>query len=69
MLPTEGEVILAAKGGSLQHIDVPVAHDAGILLLPDGRRAVMVMMTASRKYRETWRIMGKAASAVYEMIR
>jgi len=69
VLPTEGEVILAAKGGSLQHIDVPVAHDAGILLLLDGRRAIMVMMTATQKYRETWRIMGKVASAVYEMMR
>lgn len=68
-LPKEGKVILAAKGGSLQHIDVPVGHDAGILLLPDGRRAVMVMMTASRKHREAWGIMGKVASAVYDMIK
>ena len=66
-LPPEGRVVLAAKSGTL--VDPVVANDAGILLLPDGRGAVLVMMTASRSNPETERIMGQVARAVYEAIK
>ena len=66
-LPPEGRVVLAAKSGTL--VDPVVANDAGILLLPDGRSAVLVMMTASRSNPETERIMGQVARAVYEAIK
>jgi len=38
----EGRVMLAQKGGTLTG---EVSHDAAIMLLPNGRHAVMVMMT------------------------
>ena len=66
-LPPEGRVVLAAKSGTL--VDPVVANDAGILLLPDGRSAVLVMMTASRSNPETERIMGQVARAVYEALK
>ena len=40
----EGRVIMANKGGSLMG---KVLHDAAIMLLPNGRKAVMTMMTAT----------------------
>jgi beta-lactamase class A len=66
-LPPEGRVVLAAKSGTL--VDPVVANDAGILLLPDGRSAVLVMMTASRSNPETERIMGQVARTVYEALK
>ncbi len=41
-LPPEGKVILVEKGGTLTG---QVSHDAAIMILPDGRSAVLVMMT------------------------
>ena len=41
----EGRVILAQKGGTL-YGENPVLHDSAIMLLPDGRSAIMVVMTA-----------------------
>ncbi|MBQ3075923.1 MAG: serine hydrolase [Clostridia bacterium] len=41
-LPPEGKVILVEKGGTLVG---QVSHDAAIMILPDGRSAVLVMMT------------------------
>lgn len=41
-LPPDGKVILVEKGGTLLN---RVSHDAAIMILPDGRSAVLVMMT------------------------
>lgn len=62
----EGKVVLAAKSGTLT--TPTVANDAGILLLPNGRSAVLVMMTATRSNPETERIMGQVARALYESL-
>lgn len=40
----EGKVIMVHKGGSLTN---KVLHDAAIMMLPNGRNAVMTMMTAT----------------------
>ena len=63
----ERKVVLAAKSGTLT--TPTVANDAGILLLPNGRSAVLVMMTATRSNPETETIMGQIAQAVYEALR
>lgn len=63
----EGKVVLAAKSGTLTN--PIVANDAGILLLPNGRSAVLVMMTATQSNPETETIMGQIAQAVYEALR
>jgi hypothetical protein len=49
-------------------VEPSVDNDAGILLLPDGRTAVITMMTASPNKPETEAIMGKVARAVYEAL-
>ena len=65
-LPPEGKVVLVAKSGML--VEPSVDNDAGIFLLPDGRTAVITMMTASPNKPETEAIMGKVARAVYEAL-
>lgn len=63
----EGKVVLAAKSGTLA---APVvSHDAGILLLPNGRSVVLVMMTATRSNAETDKIIGQVARTVYEALK
>ena len=62
----ERKVVLAAKSGTLT--TPTVANDAGILLLPNGRSAVLVMMTATPSNPETERIMGHVARALYEAL-
>ena len=42
----EGRIIMAQKGGTLTG-KINVSHDAAIMLLPDGRSAIMVVMTES----------------------
>ena len=63
----EGKVVLAAKSGTLQN--PTVSHDAGILLLPKGPSAVLVMMTATKSNPETEKIMGQVARTLYEALR
>jgi len=63
----EGRVVLSAKSGTL--VNPNVANDAGILLLPNGRSAVLVMMTSARRNAEAEAIMGQVAKALYEALR
>lgn len=63
----DGKVVLAAKSGTLGN--PTVSHDAGILLLPNGHSAVLVMMTATRNNPETEKVMGQVAQAVYEALK
>ena len=66
-LPQEGKVLLASKGGTLSNLGV--ANDAGILLLPNGRTAVLTMTTATRHNPTTEAIMGRVARTVYESLK
>ena len=59
----EGKVIVCNKGGSLVG---KVLHDAAIMLLPNGERAVMTMMTATPDNEITTKILGKVSRAVYD---
>lgn len=63
----EGKVVLAAKSGTL--FDPPIANDAGILLFPNGSKAVLVMMTSSSDHKKTEDIMGKVARTVYDALK
>lgn len=63
----DGKVVLAAKSGTLSN--PAVANDTGILLLPSGRSAVLVMMTATQSNMETEKIMGQVARALYESLK
>jgi len=59
----EGKVIVCNKGGSLVG---KVLHDAAIMLLPNGERAVMTMMTATPDNDITTKILGRVSRAVYD---
>ena len=66
-LPADGKVLLVAKSGTLSN--PMVAHDAAILILPNGRTAVLVMTTATRDNAKTEKIMGQVARTVYEALK
>jgi len=59
----EGKVIVCNKGGSLVG---KVLHDAAIMLLPNGERAVMTMMTATPNNDITTKLLGRVSRAVYD---
>ena len=63
----EGKLILPGKGGTLTG-DPNVSHDAVILLLPNGRQAVLVMTTATPDNKEAEKRMNEVARAVYEAL-
>lgn len=60
-------VVLVAKSGTL--VNPTIAHDAGILMMPNGRRAVLVMMTRTSDNPKTEAVMGRVARAVYEALK
>jgi len=59
----EGKVIMANKGGSLEG---KVLHDAAIMLLPNGEKAVLTMMTATPDNDITTEILKKVSRALYD---
>lgn len=59
----EGKVIMANKGGSLEG---KVLHDAAIMLLPNGEKAVLTMMTATPDKDITTEILKKVSRALYD---
>ena len=66
-LPSEGKVILCAKSGTLPGLGV--ANDAGLLILPNGRRVVLTMLTCTGDVNAAAAVMGRAARTVYETLR
>lgn len=65
--PREGRVVLSAKSGLL-HSPCNVSHDAGVLLLPGGRSAVLVMTTFPQDEKQAETVMGQVARTVYEAL-
>jgi beta-lactamase class A len=61
----EGKVIMCNKGGSLEG---KVLHDAAIMLLPNGEKAVLTMMTATPDNRITTEISKKVSKALYDSL-
>ena len=59
-----GKVIIASKGGTLRGGYI---HEAAVLLLPEGRSVVLVMMTHGDP-QQNERIMGQVAQAVYQAL-
>ena len=66
-LPPEGKVLLSAKSGTLTNPNT--ANDAGILLLPNGRAAVLAMTTSTTSNAKKEPIMGQIARTVYEALK
>jgi len=67
-LPTvipEGRLLMANKGGSLPG---KVSHDSAIFLLPNGRKAILSMTTATPDNNVTNEIAKRAAAALYEAL-
>lgn len=60
---SEGFVQVINKGGTLKD---KVLHDAAILLLPNGRRAVITLMTATKNNEKTMEIFKRASKALYD---
>ena len=63
-VPAE-RVLMCHKGGSLEG---KVLHDAAILLLPNGEKAVLTMMTATPDNDITRPIFGKISRALYDVL-
>lgn len=61
----EGKVILVEKGGTLLN---KVSHDAAIMLLPNGKRAVLVMMTESDNNARALNVIQKVSRALYDAL-
>lgn len=61
----EGKVIVCNKGGSLIG---RVLHDAAIILLPNGEKAVLTMMTATPDNDVTIEVLKKVSRAVYDSL-
>ena len=61
----ENRVLMCHKGGSLEG---KVLHDAAILLLPNGEKAVLVMMTATPDNDVTKEVMKKVSRPVYDSL-
>ena len=67
-LPTEipeGKLIVASKGGTLLNT---VSHDAAILILPNGRRAVLVLTTKDNDNVKILEQFEALAKVVYESL-
>jgi len=58
-----GRVIMANKGGTLPG---KVLHDAAVILLPNGKKAVLTMMTASPDKVGTEQIMKEVSRTLYD---
>lgn len=58
-----GRVIMANKGGTLTG---KVLHDAAVILLPNGKKAVLTMMTASPDKVGTEQIMKEVSRTLYD---
>ena len=63
----EGRVIMAQKGGTLTG-KINVSHDTAIMLLPNGRSAVMVVMTESSDNNMALEFIKSISRAVYDSI-
>ena len=61
----EGRIILAQKGGTLTG-QPSVSHDTAIMLLPDGRSAIMVVMTESSDNSVALEFIKSISKAVYD---
>ena len=61
----EGQVIVANKGGTLIG---KVLHDAAIMLLPNGRRAVIALMTGTPDNNKTMEIFKRVSRALYDSL-
>ena len=61
----EGKVIMCNKGGSLEG---KVLHDAAIILLPNGEKAVLTMMTATPDNNITTEIFKKVSKTLYDSL-
>ena len=61
----EGKVIVCNKGGSLIG---RVLHDAAIMLLPNGEKAVLTMMTATPDNDVTIEVLKKVSRAIYDSL-
>lgn len=59
----EGRVIVCNKGGTLIG---KVLHDAAIMLLPNGRRAVVTLMTGTPDNDKTMEIFKRVSKALYD---
>lgn len=59
----EGRVIMANKGGTLTG---KVLHDAAAMLLPNGKKAVLTMMTASPDKEATTEILKEVSRTLYD---
>ena len=59
----EGKVMMAQKGGTLTGI---VSHEAAIMLLPNGRHAVLVMMTECEDKDRSLDAMKQVARLLYD---
>ena len=63
----EGRIILGQKGGTLTG-GLSVSHDTAIMLLPNGRAAIMVAMTESYDNAKALELMKAIARTVYNSI-
>ena len=61
----EGKVIMIHKGGSLTG---QVLHDAAIMLLPNGKKAIMVLTTATPDNSATTEIFKKVSRTIYDRL-
>lgn len=61
----EGKVIMCNKGGSLEG---KVLHDSAIMLLPNGEKAVLTMMTATPDNNITTEVFKKVSKALYDSL-
>lgn len=61
----EGKVIMIHKGGSLTN---KVLHDAAIMLLPNGKKAIMVLTTATPDNSATTEIFKKVSRTIYDRL-
>ncbi len=61
----EGKVMLVEKGGTLTG---SVSHDAAIMMLPNGRKAVLVMMTECEDSQKSLDAIGKVSRAIYDRL-
>jgi len=62
----EGRVVLAQKGGTLGEIGI--AHDTAIMLFPDGRCAIMVVMTESDNPQKALELIQTISRTVYDCL-
>ena len=61
----EGKVIVACKGGTLMRT---VSHDAAILMLPNGKRAILVLTTSIKDNDKVLSQFKAIARAVYDAL-